>query len=154
VIVMNAGGIAQDGTPRSLYATPANRFIADFIGEANIVPVTVRRMDDTRAEVTLGALRLVMPHASLADGGMADGAALLAIRPHAIRLSATASTGGLAGSVAKAAYLGSHMEYDIEIDGQETRLFVIAGDVDAPLAVGTRIRASMDPAGLALIPPD
>jgi iron(III) transport system ATP-binding protein len=154
VIVMNAGGIAQDGTPRSLYATPANRFIADFIGEANIVPVTVRRMDDSRAEVTLGALRLVMPHASLADGGMADGAALLAIRPHAIRLSATASTGGLAGSVAKAAYLGSHMEYDVEIDGQETRLFVVAGDVDAPLAVGTRIRASMDPAGLALIPAD
>lgn len=41
IIVMNAGKIAQDGTPRQLYNQPDNRFIADFMGDANLIPVTV-----------------------------------------------------------------------------------------------------------------
>ncbi|MBZ9894477.1 MULTISPECIES: hypothetical protein [unclassified Mesorhizobium] len=40
IIVMNAGKIAQDGTPRQLYNQPDNRFIADFMGDANLIPVT------------------------------------------------------------------------------------------------------------------
>jgi len=41
VIVMNAGRIAQDGSPRELYEQPVSRFVADFIGDANLMPVTV-----------------------------------------------------------------------------------------------------------------
>ena len=36
IIVMNNAVVAQDGTPRDLYEAPANAFVADFIGEANI----------------------------------------------------------------------------------------------------------------------
>jgi ABC-type Fe3+/spermidine/putrescine transport system ATPase subunit len=49
VIVMNAGRIAQDAAPRALYEQPASRFIADFIGDANLLPVTVRRTDPDTA---------------------------------------------------------------------------------------------------------
>ena len=43
IIVMNNAVIAQDGTPRELYDAPANAFVADFIGEANIVRLRGRR---------------------------------------------------------------------------------------------------------------
>ena len=57
VVVMNAGRIAQDGSPRELYEQPVSRFVADFIGDANLMPVTVRGIDEATAAVTLGARR-------------------------------------------------------------------------------------------------
>ncbi len=144
VIVMNAGRIAQDGAPRALYEQPASRFIADFIGDANLVPVTLRRLDDHLATVTLAGLTLTLPHR-----GAADGVAELAIRPHAVRLDAA---GGLPGRIAKAAYLGSHMEYEVAVDGVLHELFVVGQDVAAPLTAGRPVTLTFDPAGLAVVP--
>ncbi|MGN5528924.1 ABC transporter ATP-binding protein, partial [Pantoea sp. BS_4] len=41
IVVLNAGEIAQAGTPEEIYYQPANRFIADFVGAANIIKATV-----------------------------------------------------------------------------------------------------------------
>lgn len=38
IFVMNKGKIEQSGTPNDIYDEPINRFVADFIGESNIVP--------------------------------------------------------------------------------------------------------------------
>ena len=145
IIVMRAGRIAQDGAPRALYERPASRFIADFIGDANLLPVALRRVDGGMAEVRLGGLVLRVPHA-----GAADGAAELAVRPQAVRLSDRGD--GVSGQVVKAAYLGSHMEYDIAIDGVSEGIFVIDPDVAAPRAAGSAIRVALDPAGVTVVP--
>ncbi|MCW3475331.1 ABC transporter ATP-binding protein [Limobrevibacterium gyesilva] len=144
VIVMNAARIAQDGTPRALYEQPASRFVADFIGDANLLPVTVRRMDETMAEIRLGSLALTLPHR-----GAANGSAELAVRPQAVRLG---EAGGLPGQVLRAAYLGSHMEYEVGLAGTAAELFVIAPDVSTPIPAGTEVSVTFDPAGLAVVP--
>ena len=144
IIVMQAGRIAQDGAPRALYERPASRFIADFIGDANLVPVDLRRMDGTMAEVRLGGLMLHVPHL-----GAADGAAELAVRPQAVRLS---DADGVPGTVLKAAYLGSHMEYDIAIEGVTAAIFVIDPDVTAPRLAGSAVWVGLDTAGVAVVP--
>ena len=54
IIVMNMARIAQDGTPRSLYERPNSHFVADFIGDANLVPVTIERHAGDQALVRLG----------------------------------------------------------------------------------------------------
>ena len=58
IIVMNNAVIAQDGTPRELYDAPANAFVADFIGEANIFDCEVEAVEDGKATVRLGPLTL------------------------------------------------------------------------------------------------
>jgi iron(III) transport system ATP-binding protein len=146
IIVMNAARIAQDGTPRELYELPASRFVADFIGDANLLAVTVRRVDGVMAAVELGPLTLHLPHR-----GAADGAAELSVRPQAIRLHPAGS--GLPGRILKAAYLGSHMEYEVALAGQEGEIFVIAPDVASPLAAGSEVGVSFDANGLAVVPP-
>ena len=146
IIVMNTARIAQDGTPRQLYELPASRFVADFIGDANLLAVTVRRLDAVMAAVELGSLTLRLPHR-----GAADGAAELAVRPQAIRLLAPGS--GLPGRIVKAAYLGSHMEYEVALAGQHGEIFVIAADVANPLAAGTEIGVGFDETALAVVPP-
>ena len=50
VIVMRAGVIEQMGRPEDIYRNPANRFVADFIGTANIMPLRILDVDRTRGE--------------------------------------------------------------------------------------------------------
>ena len=146
IIVMSHARIAQDGTPRDLYEAPASRFVADFIGNANLVPVALRHADATMGEATLGPVTLRLPHR-----GVPPGAALLAIRPHALRFAPAEGGTGIPGRIAHAAYLGSHMEYGVTLEGHEAELFAVAPDIAQPLPAGQQVRVSFDPAGLAVV---
>ncbi|MGN6471253.1 MAG: ABC transporter ATP-binding protein, partial [Rhizobiaceae bacterium] len=100
IIVMRSARVAQDGTPRELYNAPASRFVADFMGDANLLEVTVGPHRGDTAKVRVGPLSLDLPHR-----GIAPGPAALAVRPHAVKLAA-GSADGIEGRVTKAAYLG------------------------------------------------
>ncbi|MFN4159342.1 MAG: ABC transporter ATP-binding protein [Gemmobacter sp.] len=93
IVVMDRGRIAQIGTPADLYERPASPFIADFIGDANLI----------RGEVVAG--RFTAPGMVLDVRGP-DGAATLSIRPERITLAP-----GGPDRVVTATYLGSRMEY-------------------------------------------
>ncbi|MCS6976849.1 MAG: ABC transporter ATP-binding protein [Gemmatales bacterium] len=59
IAVMNQGRIVQVGKPREIYARPANRFVADFMGESNFVPGVVREASANgcyRVDTPLGSL--------------------------------------------------------------------------------------------------
>ncbi|MCG8441727.1 MAG: ATP-binding cassette domain-containing protein, partial [Caulobacterales bacterium] len=68
IIVMNQAVIAQEGSPRELYEQPADRFVADFIGDANLVPVRIESVDGDVATVDAGGLTLHLPSRGLAAG--------------------------------------------------------------------------------------
>ncbi len=93
IVVMDKGRIAQVGTPADLYERPASPFIADFIGDANLIRGTV------------AAGHFSAPGLSLPVTGP-DGPATLSIRPERITLSP-----GGPDRVVSATYLGSRMEY-------------------------------------------
>jgi iron(III) transport system ATP-binding protein len=147
IIVMDAGRIAQDGSPRDLYERPASRFVADFIGDANLLPARLRRLGDGSAEVTVGDLVLRLP-----DGAAAEGPVELAVRPHAIGLAPATPGAALIGTITKGAYLGDHLEYRVETALGE--LFVTSSAVDAPLAIGTKVAISIEASGAAVVPKD
>ena len=148
IIVMDNAAIAQQGTPTELYRRPASRFVADFIGDANLVRGTLRRADDRLADLRLGGLTLALAHR-----GIADGEVDVAIRPEAVRLrAADGAEAPLAGTILKAAYLGSHMEYTVgSLIGE---LFVVDGGVASPLAVGAKVSIAFDDHGVTVVGPD
>jgi iron(III) transport system ATP-binding protein len=146
IIVMQACRIVQDGAPRELYEAPADRFVADFIGQANVLPATMRLETAGMARVELAGAVLTLPHRGLSPGAVA-----LAVRPQAIRLSANPVTGAIPGTVRKAAYLGGHMEYEVALDGLDGEVLVVDPDVMHPLTPGTRIGATIAPSGAALV---
>ena len=145
IMVMSMAHIEQDGPPRSLYEQPHSQFVANFIGDANIVPVVVVRRYDGLASVRLGPSVLRLPHR-----GTPEGPTELSIRPQALILSR--ESGEFTGQVARAAYVGSHMEYWINLGGIDGELFVIASDVETPFAVGDPVKVMLAPGGLALLP--
>jgi iron(III) transport system ATP-binding protein len=147
ILVMSMARIAQDGTPRSLYEHPNSHFVADFIGDANTVPVVIEGRQGELALVRLGPLVLTLPQT-----GTVEGVAQLSIRPQALLLALGAGRpDALAGRVSKAAYLGSHMEYWVVVDGLSKELFVIAPDVEAPFAAGDEVAITLALSGVALV---
>jgi iron(III) transport system ATP-binding protein len=150
IIVMNTARIAQDGTPRELYEQPASRFIANFIGDANLLPVHITARDGDMAIVSLANTQLILP-----ARGLPTGPADLAVRPRALRLLRHAADAGeLPCIVRKAAYLGTHMEYEVAVPGLENELFVIDPDVTVPLPPGTDAAIGFVTAALTLVPPE
>jgi iron(III) transport system ATP-binding protein len=145
IIVMSQARIAQAGTPAELYDGPETRFVADFIGGANLVACEIAAINGAQASVRCGGIELRLPHR-----GLAPGRATLAIRPNAIRLSR--DTGGetrITATVRKATYLGSHMEYTLETPLGE--LFTIDPDTDEPFAAGAAAHLGFAVRGLALV---
>lgn len=114
VVVMNRGKIEQVGPPAEVYHRPRTRFVADFIGRANFVPATVRdRRNGTLTVDALGAL-LVVP---APDAAFAPGADVtLVVRPEMVAVDAASPHAQ--ATVRRAAFLGSTVEYDLEIAGQ------------------------------------
>ena len=148
IMVMSMARIAQDGTPRGLYEQPISHFVADFIGDANIVPVVIESRTGELASVRLGPLVLTLPHRSAGEG-----AAELSIRPQALLLTpGAAGPDALPGRISKAAYLGSHMEYWLAAEGLTKELFVIDPDVVAPMAPGADVAIRLAPSGVAVVP--
>ncbi|MEP4339803.1 MAG: TOBE domain-containing protein, partial [Roseobacter sp.] len=142
IVVMRNASIAQIGTPRSLYDAPVDRFVADFIGEANILPCTIESVDGDLAAISIEGYTHVLP-----ARGLAVGAAKLAVRPSRLVIGAQ---DGFKATVAKATYVGVRMEYTLEASFGS--MFAVHEDVDTPLEVGTDVTVGFSQKGPVLLP--
>lgn len=145
IIVMNNAVIAQVGTPRELYEAPDTAFVADFIGEANIIPCTIEKVFSGLADVRIESMKLRLP-----SRGLAAQAAKLAIRPNRILLAPAKGKSAYAGKLLKATYVGSHWEYTVET--ASTTLFAKTLDGDDKLKVGAAVSVTFAPGGPVLLP--
>ena len=68
IIVMNNAVIAQEGSPHELYENPANVFVADFIGDANLVKAEIMRVNGEIAVVRIGNIERRLPCRALSPG--------------------------------------------------------------------------------------
>jgi len=111
ICIMGKGRIMQIGTPRELYDTPANRYVADFVGRANILPARIRATTAGRAQVELSGgltVEVVAPFVPT------PGAAVeVAVRPEALRLALAPEPGvpALEATVTHMTFFGEHIEY-------------------------------------------
>jgi len=130
VIVMDQGRIQQIGSPQDIYDKPANRFVTDFIGAANIFDCKIRDLDANKStalvDVNIGdgnnSLRAYCP-GNLESG---DDAAIC-IRQENIHLSRTNQEASgewntISGLVRQRINMGSYVDYSIEIQSGEFRL--------------------------------
>lgn len=104
VVVMNNGVIEQIGTPEDIYNEPVNAFVADFIGEANILNGTM--VDDCRINILGKELECV-------DKGFGKNTPVdVVIRPEDIEITAP-ENGQLVGTVESSTFKGVHYEMSV-----------------------------------------
>lgn len=143
IIVMNNAGIAQEGSPHQLYEQPADTFVADFIGDSNLVRGEIIAANGKSVTVAVGGLEIELP-----SRGFPVGDVDIAIRPEACRLSDSGEEGA-EGSVVKATYLGSHIEY--LVDSPFGELFVIDHKVENHYPPGSAVRIVLADRGVTLV---
>ncbi len=113
IAVMNGGRIEQVDTPGRLYERPATRFVADFIGESNIIPMTAPGSEaDGRLLSAIGPL-------AVRRNGSPDGAwsaRELVVRPEKIRFADDAQLDNvLNGTVTEVVYTGDATKYRVRV---------------------------------------
>jgi putative spermidine/putrescine transport system ATP-binding protein len=117
VAVMNEGRIAQIGSPKALYDTPANRFVASFVGEANLLEATIVGKETDRLVVLkIGDVLLRAPASILSDSNDC----LCMIRPEKIMVGAFPSAEGrsvnsMRATVRETVFMGEMIRYVAEI---------------------------------------
>ncbi len=131
VAVMRAGRIEQVGTPRAIYTRPCNRFVADFLGDANFLPVlAVEPAPDGGAIIVTAAGRLPGAPTSTSAPGRREpeGPLTCCIRPEAFTL--LGGDGGpdgpwLRGRLVDTQYFGHLARHEVELDGAAGRVHAI-----------------------------
>jgi len=145
IFVMNEAVIDQDGTPQQLYEEPVNLFVADFIGDANIVKAQILKIDGINANVDIGGIG-----ANLPNRGLVSGEVSVAIRPQSICLSQSGLEKSIPGTILKAIYLGGHIEYTVDCILGE--LFVIDNQVEIKHNLDDAVFITLRTRGVSLIP--
>ena len=112
--VMERGRILQVGTPRDIYERPAQRFVADFIGESNFLHAEVVSIGQEVARVRLKSGATIT--ASLPEGERPGGHVTLVVRPEHAALTADKAAASLAGTVENIVYFGTDTSYHLRLD--------------------------------------
>ena len=137
VVVMDKGRIQQIGTPEDIYNEPKNAFVADFIGESNILNGTMVRDN---------VVKMYGKEFPCVDGGFAPNEPVdVVIRPEDIDI-VPVEQGQLAGTVTNVTFKG--MQYDIIVDFRGFKWLIQTTD-HSP--VGARIGVKIDPDGFHIM---
>lgn len=145
IAVMCDGTIRQIGAPREIYDRPAERFVADFIGDTNFLPADVIGQEGDMVRLRLPSGAEVTAHA---DAG-ASGSVTLAVRPEHATLSSEAD-GMLKGVLQEVVYFGTDTHFHVLLD--DGTAFVLrqqnGPNAIAGFEAGARVGVSF-PAGVA-----
>ena len=127
IAVMNAGRIEQLGSPEDLYENPATTFVANFLGQSNLVSGTVAGKDGETVTVEAHGHRVALPAARCR---VDSGAAIIGVRPEKVHLIAgdaeipsgrNSFTGGV---VTDASFIGVSTQYLVKLPwGEELAVF-------------------------------
>jgi iron(III) transport system ATP-binding protein len=153
--VLDAGVLQQVGTPADLFDTPANAFVAGFVGTANLLPGRVVRRENDTVEVDLDGIgRVRLPAAT---GLPESGPVMLTFRPHATHIDAEtpASDAGIAwldGVIAGCEFLGEFTRYQVRIAGATVTADQPHLRGAVARASGTAVRLGIDTSQVRCLP--
>jgi iron(III) transport system ATP-binding protein len=149
IAVMHGGLLQQFGTPHDVYARPANRIVADFMGLVNLLPGHIEAAQGGRAHVvTAGGLSLDL---ALPEGMTQGDAVEVAIRPETVTLAAAETDmAGTRGTIRELTFLGNLNEYFVTLAAsEELRVQTHPAQRFAP---GQTVRVAVDAAHCNLFP--
>ena len=149
IAIMRAGRIEQLGQPREIYDRPATAFVASFVGNANLLPVSVEQVDNSVASVRAAGVAFKADIVQRPNAGRG----IVSIRYERIRVGdAAAGLGMTARAVVRdAAFVGSALQYTLAlVDGPDLTAEVPYDGVHPVFEIGQEVAAGWEPAGALL----
>ena len=148
VAVMSMGRVAQVGTPREVYRSPQSRFVANFIGEANIITGELVAVDGQwgRVRTDLGEFKARLGAVSGKAGSPVD----CMIRPECLQLG-SGTQNSFRARVSSSVYLGEIEQLVLEAGGRALKAVVANPGDDMPRP-GAEVPAHFAPQDAVLLP--
>lgn len=137
--VMNGGVIQQVGSPRELYEWPANLFVANFLGHANVLRGAIQGRGHDRSFVLAGGERLAVRE----NTDIPDGASLV-LRPQAFALSQNQTQKSWSGTVQDVEFLGATIRYRIGLNQDSIIVDMAFRPGDDVYVSGQRLAVNFD----------
>jgi putative spermidine/putrescine transport system ATP-binding protein/spermidine/putrescine transport system ATP-binding protein len=156
IAVMSAGHIRQIAAPGEIYRRPADRFVASFVGDANILPGKLTETRGDTAIVAIGSTSIVVPAAPLSGLSVGDAVDVF-VRPEHLAIVASTTLGALPGVVTTQVFQGDHVDLYIDMgDLARDRILLRAPGIAALTScpVGTAIGLTIGSEDIVAFPPE
>lgn len=152
VVVIDQGVVQQLGSPRDIYNNPSNLFVADFIGDRNILEVEVLELDEVYSKVKLGenVVKIRCSDQAYCPNPSA-GVAVLAIHMDKMRISCDEVANSLVAEVTSVHYAGSQIRIELEVAGKSI-MVVEYQKSECSCKPGDRVFVSWEENGAVLLP--
>jgi ABC-type Fe3+/spermidine/putrescine transport system ATPase subunit len=153
IAVMDGGRVVQCGTPRELYEAPRTRFVADFLGVANLLPVTCEAQPEPgRAAVRLGDLALT----ATCSGPVTPGPGVAVIRPERVRVGPAGPGANVVPAIVDTrTYVGATTLVTARLkDGSEVKALVVNDSARDDLEPGSAVSLTLPVDALHLLDRD
>ena len=144
VAVMNAGRIEQLGPPTEIYELPATRFVANFLGQSNLIAAEVGGHNGGDVLLEAHGSRFAVPAARARSS---QGRVWMGVRPEKVRLVPADdvvpdNVSRVRGVITDSCYAGVSTEYLLRTQwGQELSVFSANAEAGGPMAPGTEVTA-------------
>jgi putrescine transport system ATP-binding protein len=148
IAVMNHGRVVQVAPPEEIYEKPNSRWVADFIGDVNLIE---GRLTATGNDATIETAAGVRFRVGATDGANAGDTVWVAVRPEKIAIAPVAGTppaGALCGEVIEIGYRGDTSAYVVRLDNSLTLRAAAANtrrSVTSPIGWNDRVILSWEP---------
>ncbi|MDA8937268.1 ABC transporter ATP-binding protein [Candidatus Pelagibacter sp.] len=137
VIVMNKAVIAQQGSPKDLYNFPKNKFVANFIGDANDVSAEIINKQSNNYELKLAEMSVkIENNQDLKDK------VTIALRPEKIKIKRDNNNNCIHATIKNASFVGSSYQYIL--NSKIGNLYVVSGNTNDVFKVGEEVFLSFD----------
>ncbi|WP_441250039.1 ABC transporter ATP-binding protein [Kitasatospora sp. McL0602] len=149
IAVMNAGRVEQLGAPADLYENPGTTFVANFLGQSNLIPAEVTGTSGDDLLLSAGGVRLAVPKARCATDSKK---VHLGVRPEKITLAHASEEiadgrNKLLGTVVDSSFIGVSTQYVVRSEGgQEISVFEQNMDRDTRITSGAPVVLHWNPA--------
>ena len=125
IAIINNGVIEQLGSPKEIYFSPKTAFIADFIGESNIIEAKVNKIKDKKIYLNISSNTEI----SIPDNGIKSDKFLLVIRPENFNLHNKNVANSFKGIIKNYVYDGALVKLEVAVDEKVLKINVYDNDI-------------------------
>ena len=137
VIVMNNAVIAQEGSPKELYNFPKNQFVANFIGDANVVKAEVLDSSENNHKVKLAETTVTIKSDRNLNSSIS-----VALRPEKIKIQKDKIENSIIAKVNNASFVGSSYQYIV--NSKIGKLYVVSNDTNNIFEINDDVYLTFD----------
>ncbi|MDQ0134130.1 putative spermidine/putrescine transport system ATP-binding protein [Neorhizobium galegae] len=150
IAVVNEGQIEQVGSPQEIYDSPASLFVANFVGDTNVLQAEVLGSDASGTQVRLlGTGEMVNARgAAFAQGARVE----LMVRPDYLRLNSPGAGTGLTGTITERTFVGNTTRYLVSVNGREMKVRVPHSPEDNGFMPGQDVLITWPSGGCVALP--